>query len=91
MKNDPEDTTLDPEPSTGPRFVIVNRGDAYLARDSHGYLWTTYLPSALAFLDEEAAKKHATTDAAAHVIGGWRVLDVSTYATRPLLALGGGA
>lgn len=80
-----------PEP-VGQRWIVKNREDAFASVDSFGLIWTVYLPSALAFTSEEAAFKwiasrfHAA-EISAH---GIAPLDVSTWPTRPLHALGDG-
>lgn len=76
-----------------PRWIVKNREDAYACVDSLGLIWTSHLPSALAFVSRDAAahwiasRFHVVEIADAVIVP----LDVSTWATRPLRALGGGA
>lgn len=78
--------------SSEERWIVKNYQNAYACVDSFGLLWTSHAPSALAFESEGAAFKWIARtfhepEISAHVIAP---LDVSTWPTRPLHAIGGG-
>lgn len=61
----------------GPRWVVVSRGHAFLARDKHGVYWTAYLPDAMAWKDRRRAEERASD------LVYCEALDVSGYSLPP--------